>query len=40
MSCPEGPSIYHFAETLATPLTPGLVLLDYHGGNSRREDIP
>ena len=27
-SCPEGPSIYHFAEALATPSAPGLMLSD------------
>jgi hypothetical protein len=39
--CSEGPSIYHFAETLAISLPPGLLLSDYHGViNINREDIP
>jgi len=38
---PEGPSIYHFAETLATPSPPALVLSDYHGViNINRDDVP
>lgn len=39
--CPEGPSLYHFAETLATPSSPGPMLSDYPGDiNVNKEDIP
>jgi hypothetical protein len=39
-----GPSIYHFAKTLATGSPPGLMQCDYYGHliiiNIQREDIP